>query len=225
MRFAPDWTSPGNSDDGWSVRHNLKTDPPYKYPQAPSRVAIDFCDGISRLCRVQLGCPYGSDLLSDDPALDAIYVPIGMSSGICSLIAMRELFGLKTDVIGVAAEAAPAFYDSFLCRHAKPGQSAATFADGVACRKPDERALDIVLIGAADIINVSEAEISEAIRVLYTGTHNLAEGAGAAAIAALLKTRERLRGKRAAVLAGETPRCPRIGATSAFLTYASATAV
>jgi threonine dehydratase len=96
----------------------------------------------------------------------------------------------------VVAENAPAFALSFEAGRPVPTNSARTFADGVACREPPAEALDIVRQGAARIVRVSEDEIAEAIRVYYTTTHNLAEGAGAAPLAALMKEAPRYAGKR-----------------------------
>jgi threonine dehydratase len=164
---------------------------------------------------------YALELFRAADDLDAVYVPIGMGSGICALITVRDLLGLKTQIIGVVAENAPAFALSFEAGRPVPTNSAQTFADGMACRIPNEEAVDIVLKGAAHIVQVSEDEIAEAVRILYTDTHNLAEGAGAASLAALMKEREAMRGKKAAIvlsganidmavfrqiLNGETPR-------------------
>jgi threonine dehydratase len=163
---------------------------------------------------------YALELFTAAPDLDAVYVPIGMGSGICGLITVRDLLGLKTEVIGIVAEAAPAFALSFEAGRPMPTPSARTFADGMACRDPQEAPLSIILGGAARVLRVSEEAIAEAMCILYADTHNLAEGAGAAALAGLMSERERLAGKTAAVilsgsnidqpvfakvLAGETP--------------------
>jgi threonine dehydratase len=143
-----------------------------------------------------------------------------MGSGICGTIAVRDLLGLKTEIVGVVAEQAPAMAQSFAAGRPIPGNFAATFADGMACRDPHPDALTIIHAGAARIVTVSEDEIAAAIRALYADTHNIAEGAGAAALAALTKEGQRMRGKRvglilsggnidtpliASVLAGNTP--------------------
>jgi len=132
--------------------------------------------------------------------LHTVYAPIGMGSGICGLIAVRDLLGLETEIVGVVAEAAPAVALSFEAGHPVPTNSAQTFADGMACREPDPRALDIIRKGAARVVRVDEDEIAEAIRVYWTATHNVAEGAGAAPLAALLKERERMKGKRVGLI-------------------------
>ncbi len=163
---------------------------------------------------------YALELFESVADLDVVYVPVGMGSGICGLITVRELLGLKTEIVGVVAENAPAFALSFTAGRPTPTNSARTFADGVACRDPQEEAFEIVKQGAARVVTVSEDEIAEAIRVYYTTTHNLAEGAGAVPLAALLKEKARYAGKRvglilsggnidmpvlAQILRGETP--------------------
>jgi threonine dehydratase len=137
---------------------------------------------------------------SGDAALDAVYVPIGMGSGICGLITVRDLFGLKTEIIGVVAENAPAFALSFAAGYPVQTNSAATFADGVATRDPPAQALEIIKKGASRVVRVSEDEIADAIRLYYTTTHNLAEGAGAAPLAALLQEKNRMAGRRVGLI-------------------------
>ena len=143
---------------------------------------------------------YALELFQDAADLDVVYVPIGMGSGICGLITVRDLLGLKTEIVGVVAENAPAFALSFAAGRPVPTNSARTFADGVACRDPQAEAFAIVKDGAARVVSISEDEIAEAMRVYYVATHNLAEGAGAASLAALLKERNRYAGKRAGVI-------------------------
>ena len=143
---------------------------------------------------------YAMELFQAWSDLDAVYVPIGMGSGICGLITVRDLLGLKTEIIGVVAEKAPAFALSIAAGHPTPTNSANTFADGMACRVPMQEPFDIIAKGAARVITVSEDEVADAIRTYYTDTHNLAEGAGAAPLAALTQERNRMQGKRAAVI-------------------------
>ncbi|HEV2674700.1 MAG TPA: threonine dehydratase [Aliidongia sp.] len=143
---------------------------------------------------------YAHELFQAARGLDVVYVPIGMGSGICGLITVRDLLGLDTEIVGVVAEQAPAFALSFEAGHAVPTNTARTFADGMACRDPQAGPLAIIQAGAARIVRVSEAAIAEAIRIYYTDTHNLAEGAGAAPLAALIGERERYAGKRAGVI-------------------------
>jgi len=143
---------------------------------------------------------YALELFNAVPDLHTVYVPIGCGSGICAVIAARDALGLKTQVVGVVSTEATAAKSSFetgkLCETA----SANTFADGLAVRRPISEAFAIYSAGAARIVAVSDQEIAEAMRVYYTDTHNLAEGAGAAALAALMQERETMRGKRVAVI-------------------------
>jgi threonine dehydratase len=163
---------------------------------------------------------YALEFFTAQPELDAVYVPIGMGSGICGVIAVRDVLRLKTEVIGVVAQNAPAMAHSFEAGQVIPGNSAATFADGMACRDPDPEAFAIIHAGAARIVSVSESEIAAAIRALYADTHNIAEGAAAAPLAALMQDGDAMRGRRvglvvsggnidtpvlASVLAGVTP--------------------
>ena len=143
-------------------------------------------------------CAY--ELLTAFSDLDIAYVPIGLGSGICALIGVRDVLGLKTKIVGVVAERANAYRLSFEQGRVVPTNAASTFADGMAVRIPDPAALDIIRRGAERIVEVSEDEIAEAIRILFSDTHTLAEGAGAAPFAALMKERDRLQGWKAAVI-------------------------
>jgi threonine dehydratase len=143
---------------------------------------------------------YALELFRAVERLDAVYAPIGMGSGICGLILVRDLLGLKTEIVGVVATAAPAMALSFAARRPVPTAQAPTFADGLACREPHPQAVDIIAKGAARIVRVTEDEIAAAIRTYYTATHNVAEGAGAAPLAALLKERAAMRGRRVGLI-------------------------
>lgn len=143
---------------------------------------------------------YAHELFSDVADLDVVYAPIGMGSGICGLITMRDLLGLKTEIVGVVAQNAPAFALSYEAGRPVGTPSAKTFADGMACRDPQPEPLDIIRAGAARIIQLTEEEISEAIRIYYKDTHNIAEGAGGAALAGLMKEKSRFSGGRAGVI-------------------------
>jgi len=143
---------------------------------------------------------YGLELFRAVPDLDVVYVPIGLGSGICAVMAAREALGETAEIVGVVAANAPTYALSFAAGRPVATNSADTLADGLACRVPDEAALAEIRRGAARIVRVSEAEIRSAIRILYADTHNLAEGAGAAALAAALQERSRLAGKRVAVI-------------------------
>ena len=132
--------------------------------------------------------------------LDTVYVPIGLGSGISATIAARDALGLKTEVVGVVAENAAAYKLSFEAGRPVSTNSSVTLADGMACRVQEPDAVEIILQGAARVVALSEAEIADAMRAFYTDTHNLAEGAGAAAYGALLQERERMGGKKVAVM-------------------------
>lgn len=134
------------------------------------------------------------------PAIDTLYVPIGLGSGICGAIGVRDALDLPTEVVGVTAEAAPAYAQSFAERRVISAPVTDTIADGMACRMPDPQALEMILRGAARLVSVSETEIHAAMRLMFSATHNVCEGAGAAALAGLLKERDRLKGKRVGVV-------------------------
>ncbi len=143
---------------------------------------------------------YALEFFRNTPPLDAVYVPIGLGSGICGLITTRDLLDLNTEIIGVVAENAPAYALSFDAGQVIATNSARTFADGMAVRQPDPAALDLIKAGAARVIRVTESEIAASIRAYYDDTHNLAEGAGAAPLAALLQESQRMAGKRVGVI-------------------------
>jgi threonine dehydratase len=143
---------------------------------------------------------YAYELLTACADLDVVYVPIGLGSGISGLIGVRDALGLKTAIVGVVSERANAYRLSVDAGRAVATNSAATFADGVAVRVPDPAAVEIIARGAARVVEVAEDEIAEAIRIMFSDTHATAEGAGAAPLAALIKERDRLQGRRAAVI-------------------------
>jgi threonine dehydratase len=143
---------------------------------------------------------YALELFGAVPGLDTVYVPIGLGSGISGVIAAREALGLTAEIVGVVAENAPTYALSFAAGQPISTNSADTMAGGLAVRVPDPEALDIILRGAARIVTVSEAEIRRAMRILFSDTHNVAEGAGAAPLAAALQERHCIAGKRVAVI-------------------------
>jgi threonine dehydratase len=143
---------------------------------------------------------YALELFSAAPDLDTVYVPIGCGSGICAVIATRDALGLSTEVVGVVSTEAAAAKLSFEARAICETASANTFADGLAVRKPIAEAFDIYGAGAARVVAVSEEEIAAAMRVYYSDTHNLAEGAGAAALAALMQEHGRMLGRKVGVI-------------------------
>ena len=136
------------------------------------------------------------ELFDEHPDLDALYVPIGQGSGICGAIAARDALGLRTEIVGVQAAGAPAYALSFAAGRAVATPAADTLADGVATRAPDDEALALILKGAARVVTVTDAEIAAAVRAYWTDAHNLAEGAGAAPLAAATKERGRLAGRK-----------------------------
>jgi threonine dehydratase len=128
--------------------------------------------------------------------LDVVYVPIGLGSGICGAILARDLLGLRTEIVGVQSVGADAYARSLEAGHTVALPSADTLADGLAVRVPDPAAFAIIQAGVSRIVTVTDDEIAEAIRVFWTDTHNLAEGAGAAPLAALLRERAAMNGQR-----------------------------
>ncbi len=177
------------------------------YEEAIARAA---CDGLHLvrsfhpdLVRGVATC--GLELLRAVDGLDTVYVPVGLGSGICAMIAAREALGRSAlgrsvEIVGVVAENAPTYALSVAAGKPVGTNSADTIADGLAVRVPDAAALDIIRGGAARIVTVSEAEIRRAMRILFSDTHNVAEGAGAAPLAAALQERGRLAGKRVAII-------------------------
>lgn len=143
---------------------------------------------------------YALEFFSEARDLDTVYVPIGCGSGICGVIAVRDALGLKTEVVGVVSTEAQCARLSFEAGKLIETNSANTIADGMAVRVPVQEAFDIYSKGASRIIAVSDDEIAEAMRILYRDTHNLAEGAGAAALAALLSEKEKMRGKQVGII-------------------------
>ena len=143
---------------------------------------------------------YALELFRNAPPLDTVYVPIGLGSGICGTIAVRDALGLATKVVGVVSTEAPAYALSFAAGKVVATNSADTMADGMAVRGPDAEALEVILKGADRIVKVSDAEIATAMRAYYEDTHQLTEGAGAAALAALLQERDRQAGRRVGLI-------------------------
>ena len=147
----------------------------------------DLCLGVST---------YALELFRSAPDIDVLYVPIGQGSGISGCILARDLLGLKTEIVGVQSTEAPSYALSFKAGTIVSTNSSNTRADGVATRIPDPDAFEIIRKGASRIVQVTDDGIGAAIRAYWTDTHNLAEGAGAAALAAALQEKAKLRGKR-----------------------------
>src|SRR5262249_41246769 len=143
---------------------------------------------------------YALELFRAAERLDAVYVGVGMGSGICALITVRDLLGLRTEIIGVGAVNAPATALSFEAGKPVNTPSARPFADGMAPREPVAEVIDTIRRGAARFVTVSEEEMAEAMRAYYDDAHQVAEGAGAAPLAALLQERARMAHKNVAVI-------------------------
>ncbi len=143
---------------------------------------------------------YALELLRAIGDLDAVYVGVGMGSGITGLITVRDLLGLKTEIIGVGAAKAPATALSVAAGRPVIAASARTFADGLATREPNAQAIAVICRGVARMVEVDEDAIAEAMRIYFDDTHQVAEGAGAAPLAALLQERQRLLNKKVAVI-------------------------
>ncbi|MFO1439629.1 MAG: threonine dehydratase [Verrucomicrobiaceae bacterium] len=146
---------------------------------------------------------YALEMFRSVRELDVVFVPIGLGSGFCGIAAAREALGLKTKIIGVVSEHAPAYALSYQRREFTEQTSTTTVAEGVACKTPNRDALAHVLAHAHDVVTVNDDEAVQAMREIIQATHNIAEGAGALAFAALKKHREAWRGQKVAcVLTG-----------------------
>jgi threonine dehydratase len=143
---------------------------------------------------------YALELLRKAPELDVIYIPIGQGSGISGCILVRDLLGLRTEIVGVQSTLAPSYALSFAAGTVVTTETSNTLADGMATRIPDPDALAIIRKGASRIVQVTDDEIASAIRTYWTDTHNLAEGAGAAPLAAALQEKQKHHGKRVGLI-------------------------
>ena len=143
---------------------------------------------------------YALELLRHVGDLDVMYVPIGLGSGICGMIAVRDALGLSTRIVGVVSKHAPAYQLSFEQRVPVEHPTTTQLADGVACRTPEPAALEIIWRGVDHIVSVSDDEVAAAMRALFEDTHNVAEGAGAASFAAALSEKDTLSGKKVGIV-------------------------
>lgn len=143
---------------------------------------------------------YALELLTAVPDLDLLYVPIGLGSGIVGSILVRDLLGLRTRIVGVQSTGAPSYALSFAAGRPVPTDDAVTRADGMATRMPDPVAVEIINRGADHIVTVSDDEVAEAIRIYWSDTHNLAEGGGAAPLAAALQERTQVAGSKVGLI-------------------------
>lgn len=134
------------------------------------------------------------------PTLDCVYVPIGLGSGVCAMLAARDALGLKLPVIGVVSDLAPGIALSFASRHLTTAPATTRIADGLACSTPNPEALEHILRGAERIVRVTDEEVEAAMRAYFSDTHNVAEGAAGAGLAAILKERSQIAGQRVGVV-------------------------
>jgi threonine dehydratase len=132
--------------------------------------------------------------------LEVLYVPIGLGSGICGAVAAREALGLEVEIVGVCSSDAPAYARSFEYKEAVERPVRTVLADGLACRVPEPLALETIWAHVARVVEVTDEEVAEAMRVIFSTTHNAAEGAGAAAVAAAMKEKDRIAGRKAAAI-------------------------
>jgi threonine dehydratase len=142
---------------------------------------------------------YWAELFRAAPDLDVVYVPIGQGSGACAAAAVRNVYSPRTKIVGVVSAHAATFSKSFAARQVVESPVETKLGDGMACRKPDPEALAIILANVSRIVEVTDAELAAAMRAIFAMTHNVAEGAGAAAFAAAWRDRESLKGLRVGV--------------------------
>jgi threonine dehydratase len=155
----------------------------------------DLCLGVAT---------YAHELFSAAGELDVVYVPVGMGSGICGLMTIRDLLGLSTEIVGVVSAGAPATALSFEAGSPVTTETVDTFIDGVATRVPDPVAIDLIVRGASRIVQISDDQCADAVRLLLRCTHHLIEPSGAAALAGFIADRAAQpadgRAKRVAVI-------------------------
>ena len=144
---------------------------------------------------------YSLELFQNVEDIDVVYVPIGLGSGICGMMAARDALGLNTEVVGVVSAHARAYSESFSAGFPVESPVTTLLSDGMACRVPEPEALDLILRGVDRIVQVSDDEVSAAMRMMFECTHNVCEGAGAAALAAATQEQSQLAGKKVAVVA------------------------
>jgi threonine dehydratase len=144
---------------------------------------------------------YWLEFFSAVSDLDIVYVPIGQGSGICACCAVRNGLNLRTKIVGVVADGAPAYALSFEAGHKIAAPVTTLLGDGMACRVPDDASLAVVLENVDRVVRISEEEMRHAMKIYFTDTHNVVEGAGAAGLAAALKEKDTLHGKRVGLVA------------------------
>jgi threonine dehydratase len=143
---------------------------------------------------------YSLELLRAVTGLDTVYVPIGLGSGICGMLAVRDALSLKTEVVGVVSAHAPAYAESFRARRIIESPVSTKLADGMACRTPEVDALEAIWRGVDRIVQVTDDEVATAMCMLFECTHNASEGSGAAALAAAVQEQSRILGRKVAVI-------------------------
>lgn len=178
IEFGSDYQEAKEHARGLADQHGWHSVPPYHR---------DIVKGVAT---------YWMEFFSAVPSLDVVYVPIGQGSGICSCSAVRNGLNLKTKIVGVVAEGAPAYALSFEAGRKIAAPVTTLLGDGMACRVPDDESLEVVMQNVDHILQVSEEELRQAMKIYFIDTHNVAEGAGAAGLAAALKEKQMLKGKR-----------------------------
>ena len=143
---------------------------------------------------------YWVELFEVVPDLDVAYVPIGMGSGISAACAVRNGMGLKTKIVGVVSDGAPAYGLSFAAGRKIEAPVTTKIADGMACRLPDDEPLEIMRQNVDHVLMVSDDEIRRAMKIYFTDTHNAVEGAGAASLAAALKEKAALKDQKVGLI-------------------------
>lgn len=143
---------------------------------------------------------YALELFAAAPDLHTVYVPIGLGSGACGLIAARDALALPTRIVGVVSTGAPAYALSLARGEAVSHPVTTRLADGMACRTPEPEALVMLQRGLHGVVQVSDDEVAAAMRRLFEATHQVAEGAGAAALAAAWQQRAQRGGQRTALI-------------------------
>jgi threonine dehydratase len=143
---------------------------------------------------------YALEFFEAAPPLDVVYVPIGLGSSVSGISAARNALGLKTEIVGVVSSQSPSYALSFAQHKIVEAPSNTAIADGLACRKPNPQAMEVIWSNVARIVQVSDAAVADAMRAFYEDTHNLAEGAGAAALAAALQEKDKLEDKRVGIV-------------------------
>lgn len=143
---------------------------------------------------------YSMEFLRAVPELQTVYVPIGLGSGICGMLAAKEALGRDVDVVGVVSSAAPAYKRSLEGTELVSAPVTTQIADGVACRTPNVTALGLMRGRVARVVEVSDAEVEQAMRDVFRATHNVVEGAGALGLAAALQEHSAMRGRTVGIV-------------------------